>query len=72
MPKTEPTIQLDQFMKLTGMVGTGGQAKLVIQDGQVLLNGIIETRRKKKLKAGDKVTFDGETLVVEFGSTEIS
>ena len=69
MPKTEPTIQLDQFMKLTGMVGTGGQAKLVIQDGQVLLNGIVETRRKKKLKAGDKVTFNGETLVVEIGNT---
>lgn len=62
----EPTIRLDQFMKITGMVGTGGQAKLVIQDGEVLVNGIVETRRKKKLHAGDQVTFDGQTLVVEF------
>jgi ribosome-associated protein len=62
----EPTIQLDQFMKLTGMVGTGGQAKVVIQTGEVRLNGAIETRRKKKLKAGDQVTFQGQTLVVEF------
>lgn len=65
-PQEEPTIQLDQFMKITGMVGTGGQAKLVIQDGEVLVNGIVETRRKKKLRAGDQVTFDGQTLVVEF------
>jgi ribosome-associated protein len=62
----EPTVQLDQFMKLTGMVGTGGQAKVVIQAGEVRLNGAIETRRKKKLKAGDQVTFQGQTLVVEF------
>ncbi len=66
MPNTEPIIRLDQFMKLTGMVCTGGQAKLVIQGGEVLLNGAVETRRKKKLKAGDEVTFDGETLVVSF------
>ena len=58
-------IQLDQFMKLQGMVNTGGQAKIVIQSGQVLLNGQVETRRKKKLKAGDAVTFNGETVLVE-------
>ncbi|MCB0192960.1 MAG: RNA-binding S4 domain-containing protein [Anaerolineae bacterium] len=62
----EPIIQLDQFMKITGMVGTGGQAKMVIQDGAVLLNGVVETRRKKKLRAGDEVTFNGQTLIVEF------
>jgi len=62
----EQTIQLDQFLKWTGLVSTGGQAKVVIQSGQVQLNGAVETRRKKKLKAGDKVTFNGRTLVVEF------
>lgn len=66
MSKTEHTIQLDQFMKLTGLVSTGGQAKRVIQGGQVLLNGVVETRRKKKLKHRDKVTFGGQTLMVEF------
>jgi ribosome-associated protein len=65
MKKTEATIQLDQFMKLEGWVGTGGQAKLVIQGGEVLVNGVIETRRKKKLKAGDKVTFNGQTIIVK-------
>lgn len=66
MSKTEETIQLDQFMKLAGLVSTGGQAKLVIQGGEVLLNGVVETRRKKKLLSGDKVTFDGQTVIVEF------
>jgi ribosome-associated protein len=59
------TIQLDQFMKYMGMVGTGGQAKVVIQGGEVRVNGVVETRRKKKLKAGDKVTFRGQTQVVK-------
>jgi len=65
MDKSKTTIQLDQFMKLKGLVGTGGQAKLVIQGGEVLVNGAIETRRKKKLKVGDEVTFNGQTFVVE-------
>lgn len=62
----EQTIQLDQFLKWKGLVSTGGQAKVVIQSGQVKLNGVVETRRKKKLKTGDKVTFGGQTLIVEF------
>ncbi len=66
MDPTQPVIQLDQFMKLVGMVSTGGQAKLVIQGGEVLLNGVVETRRKKKLRHGDKITFNGQTVVVEF------
>jgi ribosome-associated protein len=63
---SKPVIQLDQFMKIAGMVSTGGQAKLVIQGGEVLLNGIVETRRKKKLHPGDEVTFKKRTLVVGF------
>ena len=63
--EAENTIQLDQFMKYVGMVGTGGQAKIVIQGGEVRVNGVIETRRKKKLRTGDKVTFRGQTQVVE-------
>ncbi len=64
--QSQEVIRLDQFMKLSGMVGTGGQAKVVIQGGEVLVNGVVETRRKKKLGPGDEVTFDGQTLVVEF------
>lgn len=63
--RQEKTIQLDQFLKLMGLVATGGQAKLVIQAGEVLLNGAVETRRKKKLSPGDQVTFQGQTYSVE-------
>ena len=64
MVLVEKIIQLDQFMKLTGLVGTGGQAKLVIQNGEVLLNGAVETRRKRKLRIGDTITFAGQTVTV--------
>lgn len=60
-----PTIKLDQFLKLTNLVGTGGQAKAVIQGGEVKVNGEAETRRGRKLQAGDVVEFDGESFEVE-------
>lgn len=63
--ENELTIPLDQFLKWKGLVSTGGQAKQVIQGGEVQLNGMIETRRKKKLRPGDKVTFAGRTLIVD-------
>ncbi|TWT73423.1 ribosome-associated protein [Posidoniimonas polymericola] len=63
----EPTIHLDQFLKAHGLVGTGGQAKVVIQGGEVLLNGQVETRRRKQLREGDLVGFEGEEYRVEFG-----
>jgi len=59
------TIKLDQFLKLTGSVETGGQAKLLIQGGEVLVNDEIETRRGRKLKPGDVVVVDGESFQVE-------
>jgi ribosome-associated protein len=64
MDFTDKIIQLDQFMKLTGLVNTGGHAKVVIQNGEVLLNGQVETRRKKKLKIGDTVTFNDQVITV--------
>ena len=65
-PETEPeTIRLDQFLKLSGVCGTGGQAKNVIQDGKVLVNGRVETKRRKKLCAGDVVIYNNEEIIVE-------
>ncbi|MBD2329558.1 RNA-binding S4 domain-containing protein [Alkalinema sp. FACHB-956] len=58
-------IKLDQFLKLVGVVDTGGQAKLLIQDGRVRVNGTIELRRGRKLVNGDRVTTMGETFEVE-------
>ena len=61
----ENYIKLDSFMKWQNLVETGGQAKLLIQNGEVRVNGKIETRRGRKLVNGDKVTFKGKTLTVE-------
>lgn len=58
------TIKLDQFLKWVGIASTGGEAKLMIQDGDVTVNGIIETRRGRKLVAGDLVSVQGETYQV--------
>ncbi len=59
------TIDLDQFLKLTGAVATGGEAKVLIQGGEVLVNDEVETRRRRKLQAGDLVTLHGEMYSVE-------
>ena len=56
----EDFIRLDSAMKLADMVVTGGHAKIVIQDGEVMVNGEVCTMRGKKLRPGDKVTFDGQ------------
>lgn len=53
-------------MKVQGMAGTGGQAKMMIKDGLVSVNGEPEVRRGRKLRAGDVVLLDRERLVVEF------
>jgi ribosome-associated protein len=60
----EEPIELCQFMKFGGLAATGGEAKMAITEGKVLLNGVVETQKRKKLRAGDKVTFDAQTLVV--------
>lgn len=52
-------LRLDQFLKLRGIAGTGGQAKLLIQGGEVQVNGEVETRRRRKLVAGDVVEAHG-------------
>lgn len=61
----EETIKLDQFLKLAGIVQTGGEAKLLIQAGEVQVNGVVETRRGRKLLVGDRIDVYGETLIVE-------
>ncbi len=52
--ESEP-LRLDHYLKSRGIAETGGQAKMMIQNGEVLLNGQVETRRRKKLVAGDVV-----------------
>ena len=60
-----PFIRLDALLKFAGAVGTGGEAKLIIQNGEVKVNGEVCTMRGKKLYPGDWVELAGETYVVE-------
>ncbi len=59
-------IRLDTLMKLAGMVSMGGEAKHFIQDGHVMLNGEVCMQRTKKIRPGDEVKFDGETIGVVY------
>ncbi len=58
------TIKLDQYLKLMGVVQTGGEAKLLIQGGQVRVNDEVETRRGRKLVTGDRVLAAGKSYRV--------
>ena len=57
-------IELCQFLKFGGLAESGGQAKQAISQGLVLLNGAVETRKRKKLVVGDSVIYAGQTIVV--------
>jgi ribosome-associated protein len=63
-------VKLDQFLKFEGIVGTGGEAKLRIQRGDVQVNGAIELRRGRQLIPGDQVEVDGRLLSVEGDSQD--
>jgi len=61
---TGQTIRLGQFLKWVGAVGTGGEAKHLIQEGMVRVNGEVETRRRRQLTPGDTVVVGERTYVV--------
>ena len=61
----EPYIKLDQFLKWQGITQTGGEAKIIIKEGDVMVNDSLETRRGRKLRTGDFVTVDGRKYRVE-------
>jgi ribosome-associated protein len=58
-------IKLDQFLKWQGIVQTGGEAKVRIQGGEVSVNGMVETRRGRKLVTGDRVVIADNTYEVQ-------
>ena len=62
-------VELYKILKFEGMVGSGGEAKLVIADGMVLVNGEVETRKRKKIVAGDRIEFDGEAILIQLAGT---
>ncbi len=61
---TREPVELYKILKFEGLVATGGEAKLVIGDGQVSVNGQIETRKRKKIVDGDTIVFGRETIQV--------
>ncbi len=61
----EVPIELCQFIKFGGLSDTGGEAKQLVGEGRVLLNGNVETQKGKKLVAGDVVKVDGHTIIVK-------
>lgn len=64
--KTE-YIKLDQFIKWVGLVGNGSDAKILIADGQVLVNDLPELRRGKKLRIGDSIKLLNKEFIIEQG-----
>lgn len=58
-------IELKSLLKLTDLVGSGGEAKMVIDDGQVCVDGAVETRKACKIRAGQVVAYAGTTVIVE-------
>ena len=65
---TTEFIKLQDLLKLANLVGTGGEAKIVIQEGEVCVNGGVCTMRGKKIRPGDTVAYDGEELTVSYAN----
>lgn len=63
--KNEEYIKLGQALKKAGLVDSGVDAKMVIQDGLVELNGQVELQRGKKLYGGEVITYNGESVKIE-------
>ena len=59
-------VRLQDLLKLSGAADTGGEAKLAVQAGEVLVNGQVCTMRGKKLRPGDTVSFQGEEYAVAY------
>jgi ribosome-associated protein len=65
-----PTLTLSAALKLAGFADTGGQAKRLVQAGDVRVNGRVETRRKARLRPGDEIALGDESFVLELADDE--
>ena len=61
----EEYITLNVLLKLTNIISTGGQAKYYLQESPVLVNGVLEARRGRKLYEGDKIEVEGQTFIIK-------
>ena len=62
--KDHEYIELNQLLKITSLVGSGGEANNLISDGCVKVNDVVETRKRNKIRAGFKVEFNGQIIHV--------
>ena len=58
-------VELYKILKFDGMVGSGGEAKKLISDGQVLVNGEVETRKRKKIVSGDTIQLFDDVICIQ-------
>ncbi len=61
----EEPIELCQLLKFAGLAESGGAAKRAVAEARVQVNGVTETRKRKKLLRGDRVTYNGQSVVVQ-------
>lgn len=74
MRKTEISkepVELYKILKFENMAASGGEAKHLISEGQVMVNGEVETRKRKKIFSGDIIEFGDEKLMVQVGSDAV-
>ena len=63
---TRQPVELYKILKFEGLVSSGGEAKMVIDEGYVLVNGEVETRKRKKIISGDIIEFGEDTIRILF------
>jgi len=69
---TSEPVELYKILKFEGLVASGGEAKQVIANGYVLVNGQVETRKRKKIIAGDIIEFADDVIRVQLANTHAS
>lgn len=62
---TSEPVELYKILKFEGMVASGGEAKLVIEQAQVTVNDVVETRKRKKIVSGDVIEFNNEKIHIQ-------
>ena len=63
-------VELYKILKFESMVASGGEAKFVIAEGMVVVNGVTETRKRKKIVAGDIIEFGDEKILIRSGNSK--
>lgn len=58
-------IELARLLKHAGLTGTGGEAKMLVQSGQITVDGEVETRRRKKIRPGQSIAFEDNTILIK-------